>query len=207
LGSVLIIDVSQDLPLGTYQFNIGVCAVGADLGLFPLTITVVNAPTVALPLRQQTILSYQLTHTMAGSVTNFEINQNGTFLFIRDQGLRFPSVERPATRTWSTGKLSDAELSVLIQLVRTGGFDMLNPSYTFPGRPAQGGPPGAIANGDMILNMAVNLPGLFKSVSAFVYISPDNDRSFPDMPAALNQVYSALAALMDRATVIAQQNI
>ena len=61
--------------------------------------------------------------------------------------------------------------------------------------------------GDMSLSIMVNLPELQKTVTAAAYISPDAYRSFPDMPAALNQVYSALATLIDKATVIATQNI
>ncbi len=61
--------------------------------------------------------------------------------------------------------------------------------------------------GDMSLNITINLPGFTKTVTAAAYISPDADKSFPDMPAALNQVYTALAALIDKTTVIATQNI
>ena len=141
---------------------------------------------------------------MAGANTEIEVLNDGQIVVIQEQGLRLASSGSPATRTWKIGRLSPEELNVLIGSVSSSGFASLDPNYVFPGRPIAGG---GFTLGDMSLSIMVNLPELQKTVTAAAYISPDAYRSFSDMPAALNQVYSALAALIDKATVIATQNI
>ena len=207
ISSALFIEVSPDLKLGDYQFEIGVCVRGKDFGLFPITVAIVADSTVALPPRQPIILSFDLRKLMGGKDTNFEMYPDGTFLIVQDEGLRLPSPERPTVRTWKTGRLTETELNALIKMVQTSGLDALGPYYNFPGIPILGGPPGGITFGDTILDVTANVQGLRKSITAISFISPDGDKSFPDMPPALNQVYSALAALMDKATIIATRNI
>ncbi len=153
------------------------------------------------------VIVMDVSHIMAGERSNLSIYEDGTVIFIEEQGLRLPLPEHPATRTWKIGQLEEEELSVLLEYIRSSGFDILDPYYSFPGRPIEGGPPGGITMSDMFLSISVTLPELTKTVNANSYLSPDGRLSYPDMPYPLNDIYQRLMGIAVITVEVAHETI
>ncbi|MDV2988920.1 MAG: hypothetical protein P3T54_01985 [Dehalogenimonas sp.] len=202
LASALIITVSENIEPGEHSFEIGLRTSEFDYGRFPVRLKIVGTPALAMPFNEP-LLSLNLNHTMAGDRVVLDVYPDGLMVQIYDEGIRFPVFGNPATRTWKTAVLSESELNSLLATVSASGFYELASAYSFPGRLNESG----LSFGDMILSITASVNGLTHTVNATGYLSPDGDRSFPDMPAQLSQVYEAIVSLTDKLVTVIQQEI
>ena len=72
------------------------------------------------------------------------------------------------------------------------GLDKLDEYYQFPGKPNEGG---GFSMGDMRFTISVNSDNLSKTVTAFGYLTPDDGKTYPDMPSPLGAIYGRLRVL------------
>lgn len=130
------------------------------------------------------VLAKELTYFMRGQKDSLSIYADGSLLYTEEKGFRFPTPGNPATRIWKTGKLPVAELTGLLDYLKNSGFNELNESY-FPGTPS----------GDGSFKFTINSDTIQKTVTAYYYLTPDHDQSYPDMPSPLNELYSRLRVI------------
>jgi len=143
-------------------------------------------------------------YVMRGQFSFLYVYEDGSILFIEEEGLRMATSQNPATRTWKTGKLQPQELDNLIQLFTSSGFKKLDEYYKFPGEPiADGG----FRTGDMGFTVSINYGSLSKTVTAFGYMTPDGGETYPDMPSPLNKIYVQLRAAALQTNEVAAENI
>ena len=120
---------------------------------------------------------------MAGHKGRLFVYENGDLLYIEDSGLRIPTPDRPAVRTWGTGHLGTGQLDGLLRLLRSGEFAALNDGYMYDGNPSS----------DLWYTLVVSLPDLAKGVKAGSYLSPDGGETYPGMPHPLDEILRGTA--------------
>jgi hypothetical protein len=162
-----------------------------------------NPVTINIPDGNPVIYERAL-YTMGGENYEFYIYDDGSLLYIQEKGLRMPQPGHPATRTWSTGKLTIEQVNSLIAYLKNSGLDKLEASYNFPGKTTEGG---GFRQSDMGFTIIVNSDNLSKKVTAFGYLSPDNRETYPDMPSPLNDIYGRLRTLAMTTEEVARENI
>jgi hypothetical protein len=143
----------------------------------------------------------ELEYIMRGEFKYLYIYKDGSIIYIEEKGLRPPGGH--PTRTWSTGNLTQEQLDGLLSYLENSGLDKLNDSYNFPGKPEGGG----ITQGDMSFTIIFNSENLSKKVTAFGYLTPDKDETYPDMPSPLNDIYMKLRAIAMTTKEVYQENI
>ena len=144
------------------------------------------------------VIAMDITHTMGGTISQLLIYEEGTIIYREDTGLRPGQVR---TRTWSTGKLDEGELTNLLEFINDSGFEALNSHYEFPGIPVPTENfPDAIKSGDLQCTISVDNTDLQKAVSAASYLSPDDGMTYPDMPYPLNEIYRRLKDIAENQT-------
>ncbi len=158
-------------------------------------------------IRDYPIVYEKLEYAMRGQNSSLYIYDDGNILYIEEKGLRIPTPDEPATRTWYEGKIELPQLDSLLGYLERCGLDGLDSYYQFQGEPIEGGLPGSFRMGDMALTISINARGLQKTLTAFGYVSPDKDESYPDMPPPLNEVYVKLRALALATEQVHQENI
>ena len=150
------------------------------------------------------VIVMDISHIMAGERSNLSIYEDGTVIFIEEQGLRLPSPGHPATRTWKTGHLQEDELRELTLFFVNSHFSELNEYNQFPGSPIEHG---GISFGDMSLTISIYHEDLSKTVKAALYRTPDKGLSYPDMPYPLNDIYQRLRGIAVITVEIAHETI
>ncbi|MDD5038836.1 MAG: hypothetical protein PHN78_05925, partial [Dehalococcoidales bacterium] len=123
------------------------------------------------------VIYERVAYLMKGENSELYIYGDGSILYIEEKGLRFPSPERPATQTWSTGNFTVEQVNNLLDYFEDSGLNKLDDSY---GGPVEGG-------SDMSFTIIVNSDNLSKKVTAFGYPSPDKGETYPDMPSPLKE--------------------
>jgi hypothetical protein len=161
-----------------------------------------SPPRIEIPEGSPVIFE-EVRYLMRGEISYLYIYEDGSIIYIQEKGLRFPFPDHPATRTWKTGKLTTEQLDSLLAYLDNSGLDKLNDSYTFPGKPEGGG----ITMSDMSFTVIVDDENLSKNVTAFGYLTPDKDETYPDMPVPLNEIYVRLRALAMTTEEICQEDI
>ncbi|MFA5308226.1 MAG: hypothetical protein WC370_01920 [Dehalococcoidales bacterium] len=165
-----------------------------------------NPVTINIPQGNPVIYEQSL-YTMRGENYELYIYDNGSILYIEEKGLRFPSPEHPATRTWSTGNFTVEQVNNLLAYFENSGLGKLDEYYSFPGKPNDNGPDGSFTTSDMSFTIIVNSDNLNKKVTAFGYLSPDKDETYPDMPSPLDDIYGRLRTIAMITEKIASENI
>jgi hypothetical protein len=162
-----------------------------------------NPVTINIPLGNPVIYE-QVRYFMRGENYELYIYDNGSILYIEEKGLRVPSPEHPATRTWSTGNFTVEQVNNLLAYFENSGMDKLEDNYQFPGEPIEGG---GFTTSDMSFTIIVNSDNLSKKVITFGYLSPDKDETYPDMPPPLNMIYVRLRTIALGTEEVASENI
>ncbi len=162
-----------------------------------------NPVTINIP-QGNPVIYEQVLYTMRGENYELYIYDNGGILYIEEKGLRIPSPEHPATRTWSTGNFTVEQVNNLLAYFENSGLDKLEDSYQFQGEPIEGG---GFNTSDMSFTIIVNSDNLTKKVTAFGYLSPDKDETYPDIPSPLNDIYGRLKTIAMITEKIASENI
>ena len=142
------------------------------------------------------VIVMDITYTMRGEASYLGIFEDGAVIYIEDENLRMPTQENPPTRTWKTSRLQEEELSELIEFFTSSQFAEMDADYSFPGvTNADGG-----VTSDMICAISINHGDLHKTVTAFGYLTPDRDMTYPDMPYPLNEIYKRLKDIAENRT-------
>jgi hypothetical protein len=162
---------------------------------------VINVP------QGEPVIYERVFYIMRGENYELYIYGDGGILYIEEKGLRIPTPERPATRTWSTGNFTAEQVNNLLDYLKNSGLDKLEDDYNFPGKPSESGPPGSITSSDMSFTIIVNSDNLSKKVTAFGYLSPDKGETYPDMPSPLNDIYGRLRTITMNTQEVASENI
>jgi hypothetical protein len=153
------------------------------------------------------VIYEKLDYIMRGEFSYLYIYGDGSIIYIEEKGLRMPSPGHPPTRTWKTGKFTAQQLDSLLAYFENSGLDKLDDSYQFPGKPIEGGPAGGFNAGDMGFTISINSDNLSKTVTAFGYLTPDNGKTYPDMPFLLNEIYGRLRVIALGTEEVARENI
>ena len=150
-------------------------------------------------------ISANISHVMRGEFNFLSVYADGEIIYIEEKGLRMPSPTHPPTRNWKMGQLQEEALNSLLEFIKNSGFDELEDSYKFPGKPIEGG---GFSMGDMNYTLSVNYGDLHKTVGALGYLTPDQGLTYPDMPYPLNEVYKKLKEIAEKQTqVVASETI
>ena len=177
---------------------------GAWLLYNPMTKDTLGSPvTIDIPDGNPVIYEQAL-YTMGGENYEFYIYDDGSLLYIQEKGLRMPQPGRPATRSWSTGKLTTEQLNNLIAYLEASGLDKLKDSYYFPGETTGGG---GFRQSDLGFTIIVYSDNLSKKVTTFGYLSPDKRETYPDMPSPLDDIYGRLRTLAMTTQEVYRENI
>jgi len=152
------------------------------------------------------VVAEELTYTMRGEKDSLSIYADGSVIYIEEKGLRMPIPGHPAVRTWNTGKRSPEELNRLMDYLNNSGFNELDESYLFPGKPVEGSPSGIIS-GEGSFKFTINSDKIQKTVTAFGYLTPDHDETYPEMPSPLNEIYRRLRIIALSTQEVTKENI
>jgi len=156
-----------------------------------------SPPKIEIP-EDAPVIAMDISHTMGGTRSQLLVYEEGIIIYHEDIGLRPGQIR---TRTWSTGMLTEAEFTNLLEFVKNSGFDALNSHYEFPGIPVPTeNSPDAMQFGDLQCTISVNNKELQKAVSAFFYLSPDDGMTYPDMPYPMDEIYKRLRVIIDDKT-------
>jgi hypothetical protein len=176
------------------------------LGLMVVALAIVGVAgglLVARPARTiipagQPVISAESYWHMAGHKGRLFVYENGDLLYIEDTGLRIPTPDRPAVRTWNAGHLGVGQLDGLLRLLGGNEFKSLNDSYMYDGNPSS----------DLWYTLVVSLPDLARGVKANIYLSPDRGETYPGMPHPLDEIYAALRSVTEKnVKVVATEKI
>jgi len=162
-----------------------------------------NPVTINIP-HGNPVIYEQVRYLMRGENYELYIYDNGGILYIEEKGLRIPSQERPATRTWSTGNFTVEQVNNLLAYFENSGLDKLEDYYNFPGEKEASG---TIRRSDLDYTVTVASGNFNKSVTASGYLTPDNGETYPDMPSPLNEIYGRLRTIAMITEKIASENI
>jgi hypothetical protein len=174
---------------------LGIALIGGGilfiLNPFQRNISPVSVQHIEIP-EGTPLVTEELNYLMRGENDSLSIYADGSVVYIEEKGLRMPTPGNPATRTWKTGKLTPEELNSLMDYIDNSGFEKLNEYYQFPGKPIEGGTGVVITSGDGSFKFTMNSDRIQKTVTAFGYLTPDHDETYPDMPSPLNEIYRRL---------------
>jgi hypothetical protein len=177
---------------------LGIILIGCGVWLYVRT-----PPAVDIP-EGNPLIYEKLEYVMRGEFKYLYIYDDGNVNYIEEKGLRVPSPENPPTRTWKTGKLTQPQLDSLLAYFKNSGLDKLEEYYQFPGEVEAGG---GTKMGDMGFTITINSGNLTKTVTAFGYLTPDKDETYPDMPSPLNEIYVKLRSIAAATAEVYQENI
>ena len=150
------------------------------------------------------VIYEQVRYLMKGENYELYIYTNGSILYIEEKGLRLPSPERPATRTWSTGNFTVEQVNNLLAYFENSGLDKLEDYYNFPGEKEASG---TIRRSDLDYTITIVSRNFSKSVTASGYLTPDNGEKYPDLPSPLNAIYGRLRTLTMTTEKVYQEDI
>jgi hypothetical protein len=142
------------------------------------------------------VVAEELLYMMRGEKDTLSIYADGSVIFMGEKGLRIPTPDHPAIRTWQIGKLTAEELKSLVDFIDNSGFKELKESYSDAG-----------SMGDGIFKFSINSTGIQKTVTADGYTTPDHDETYPDMPYPLNEIYTKLRVIALSTKEVARENI
>lgn len=162
-----------------------------------------NPATINIP-QGNPVIYEQVRYLMRGENYELYIYENGGILYIEEKGLRIPSPERPATRTWSTGNFTVEQVNNLLAYFENSGLDKLEDYYNFPGEKEASG---TIRRSDLDYTVTVASGNFSKSVTASGYLTPDNGETYPDMPSPLNVIYGRLRTIAMTTQEVYRENI
>jgi hypothetical protein len=160
-------------------------------------------PVIINILQGDPVIYEKLGYIMRGEFNYLYIYGDGSILYIEEKGLRMPSPEHPATRTWSTGNFTVEQVNNLLAYLENSGLDRLEEYYNFPGE-SEGS---SIKRGDLDFTITVVSDNFSKSVTASGYLTPDKGETYLDMPSPLNDIYGRLRAITMITEKIASENI
>ncbi|MBN1189142.1 MAG: hypothetical protein JXA46_05255 [Dehalococcoidales bacterium] len=149
------------------------------------------------------VIYEQVRYLMGGENRQLYIYENGSILYIEEKGLRVPSAENPATRSWRTGNFTVDEVNNLLFYLKNSGLDKLEDSYTFQ-EDVEGG---ALTRSDMNFTIIVNGADLNKQVTTSGYLSTDQGETYPDMPSPLNDIYVMLRNISKNTVEAVSENM
>jgi len=181
---------------GKMKLYLGLLALGLLLVGGGLWFLYNPVPVIDIP-EGTPVISEKLDYIMRGEFSYLYIYEDGSVIYIEEKGLRLPSPGHPPTRTWKTGKLQLEELNSLLEFVKNSGFEKLDEYYQFPGKPIEGG---GFTMGDMGFTITIDYGNLNKTVTAFGYLTPDQGKTYPDMPYPLNEIYKKLKDIAENKT-------
>ncbi len=184
-------------------FTLGVLLIGSGVWLLYDSQTEGNPVTINIP-QGNPVIYEQVRYLMRGENSEFYIYGDGSILYIEEKGLRIPSPEHPATRTWSTGNFTVEQVNNLLSYFENSSLDKLEDYYNFPGERETSG---TIRRSDLEYTVTVASGNFSKSVTASGYLTPDNGETYPDMPAPLNEIYGRLRTLKMTTGEVYQENI
>lgn len=75
------------------------------------------------PVTEGTLIEMHTRTTLSGMASHLTISADGEVIYIEETGLRRPTEENPPIRTTRTGRLTEAELSSLLETVAACPFD------------------------------------------------------------------------------------
>lgn len=177
---------------------LGVLLIGSGIWLL-----VKSLPGIDIP-EGNSVIYEKIEYFMQGRASYLYFYEDGSIIYIEEEGKRFPTPEHPATRTWRTAKFTQPQLDSLLAYLEQSGLDKLDEHYDFPGESVTGG---GISTSDMRFTIYVNSENLSKMVTAFGYLTPDKGETYPDMPAPLNEIYGRLKVLTMATVEVYRENM
>jgi hypothetical protein len=170
---------------------LGLLLIGSGVWFF-----VKSSPDIDIP-EGPPVIYEQLDYIMRGEFKYLYIYEDGSIIYIEEEGLRLPTPGHPATRTWRTGEFTPEQLDSLVAYFESSGLDKLDEYYLFPGEPGEGG---SLTRGDMDFTISIDSQNLSKTVTASGYLTPDKGETYPDMPSPLNEIYAKLKNIAETET-------
>ena len=153
------------------------------------------------PAGQPVIYTREL-YTMQGIENSLYVYEDGTVLYVTETGLRFPSADHPAVRTWYRADLTTAELTGLLDYFREINFDTLRipPFWDGTGDPR-------VPMSDLMYTVAVSSGNVQRELTVSEYFPPTRTDQTAIMPAPMDAVYNRLAAIAAGATEFRTEEI
>jgi len=142
-----------------------------------------------LPAGQPVVYAREL-YMMQGIENSLYIYGDGAVVYITETGLRFPSADHPAVRTWYRGDLTPAELAGLLDYFREIDFDTLRipPFWDGTGDPR-------VPMSDLMYTVSVTSSDVQRKLTVSEYFPPTRTDQTAIMPAPMDSVYNRLASI------------
>ena len=99
------------------------------------------------------VIYEQIRYIMGGKASYLYFYEDGSIIYIEEEGLRMPSPGHLPVRTWKTGKFTPQQMDSLLAYFENSGLDELDEHY----KPHVGG------GSDMIFTISVNSDNLSKT--------------------------------------------
>jgi hypothetical protein len=163
---------------------LGVVVIGVGLGLL------LTRPSGFTPPGGQPVLYAQELYTMQGIDNSLYLYEDGTVVYITETGLRVPTADHPAIRTWYKAALTPTELADLLGYFREIDFNALEIPPFWNG---QGEHP--VPSSDLMYTVSVSSGDLQRTLLVQEYFPPTRTDQTAIMPAPMDSVYSRLAAI------------
>lgn len=163
---------------------LGVVVIGVGVGLL------VTRPAGFTPPDGQPVIYTDELYTMQGIDNALYLYEDGTVLYITETGLRFPTADHPAVRTWFKATLSPAEITDLLGYFREIDFNNLTIAPLWNGTGEHPTP-----FSDLMYTVSVSGGDLQQTLTISEYFPPTRTDQSAIMPSPMDEVYTRLAAI------------
>ena len=175
---------------------LGVIVIGVGLGLF------LARPSGFTPPNSQPVVYARELYTMQGIDNALYLYEDGTVVYITETGLRVPTADHPAIRTWYKAALTPTELADLIGYFREIDFNSLTIPPLWDGTGEHPTP-----FSDLMYTVSVSSGELQRELTVSEYFPPTRTDQTAIMPAPLDEVYTRLAAIAAGATEVRTEKV
>jgi hypothetical protein len=154
-----------------------------------------------LPAGQPVVYAREL-YMMQGIENSLYIYADGAVLYITGTGLRFPSADHPAVRTWHRVNLSPAELSGLLDYFRRIDVNNLVVPPFWDGTGTH-----LVPSSDLMYTVSVASGDLRRELDVAEYFPPTRTDQTAIFPTPLPDIYNRLAAIAAAAVAFHTETI
>ncbi|MBN2239817.1 MAG: hypothetical protein JW712_08580 [Dehalococcoidales bacterium] len=157
--------------------------------------------TLNIPEEQPVIFSSRV-HHMGGAAYYLYIYADGIVWYVTEEGLRFPSPEHPAVRTWYQGSLPASDINGLVDWILQNGLEGMKDYSSYLDERTEDGP---FTSSDMIFKVVVNDSDNQIVKAAADYICEKGN--CPDMPEPMREIYKRLYGIAEETTQVYSKKI
>ncbi len=175
---------------------LGVIVIGVGLGLL-----LTRPAGIKVPDGQPVVYAHEL-YTMQGIDNSLYLYEDGSVLYITLTGLRVPTADNPAVRTWYQSTMPASEVADLLGYFREIDFNNLTIAPLWDGTGEHPTP-----FSDLNYTVSVSSGDLQRTLLVSEYFPPTRTDQTAIMPAPLDEVYTRLSGIAAGAVEVRTEKV